>query len=82
MGECLDWHLLKAAHKALYDEHWPTNLRLEDVQHGRRLHSNITINPKIPLKSDTFQDCVTKQTNEPQNYTNLINKSLYQMIKL
>ena len=23
MGECLDWHLLKAAHKALYDEHWP-----------------------------------------------------------
>ena len=54
MGECLDWHLLKAAHKALYDEHWPTNLRLEDVQHGRRLHSNITINPKIPLKSDTL----------------------------
>ena len=29
MGECLDWHLLKAAHKALHDEHWPTNLRLE-----------------------------------------------------
>ena len=54
MGECRDWHLLKAAHKALYDEHWPTNLRLEDVQHGRCLHSNITINPKIPLKPDTF----------------------------
>ena len=54
MGECLDWHLLKAARKALYDKHWPTNLRLEDVQLGRRLHSNITINPKILLKSDTF----------------------------
>ena len=23
-----DWHLLKAAHKALYFEHWPKNLRL------------------------------------------------------
>ena len=54
MGECRDWHLLKAAHKALYDEHWLTNLRLDDVQHCRRLDSRITINPKIPLKSDTF----------------------------
>ena len=29
MSERRGWHLLKAAHKALYDEHWPRNLRLE-----------------------------------------------------
>ena len=40
MSEHRDWHLLKAAHKALYDGHWPRNLRLETVQHGRWLLSS------------------------------------------
>ena len=40
MSERRDWHLLKAAHKALYDEHWPRNLRRETVQHGRCLRSS------------------------------------------
>ncbi|RMX53904.1 hypothetical protein pdam_00024729 [Pocillopora damicornis] len=29
MNERRGWYLLKAALKALYDEHWPRNLRLE-----------------------------------------------------
>ena len=60
-----DWHLLKAAHKALYFEHWPKNLRLETVQHGRCLRSSETINLKIPLESGTFQDCAAKRFNPP-----------------
>ena len=40
MSERQDWYLLKAAHKALYDEHWPRNLRRETVQHGRCLRSS------------------------------------------
>ena len=63
LSECRDWHLLKAAHKALYDEHWPKNLRLETVQHGRCLRSSETINLKIPLESGTFQDCTAKCVN-------------------
>ena len=63
MSERRDWHLLKAAHKALYDEHWPRNLRRETVQHGRCLRSSETINLKIPLESGTFQDCAAKRFN-------------------
>ena len=63
MSERRGWHLLKAAHKALYDEHWPRNLRRETVQHGRCLRSSETINLKIPLKSGTFQDCAAKRFN-------------------
>ena len=51
MRERRDWHLIKEAHKALYDEHWPRNLRLEAVQHGRRLRSSETIHLKIPLEA-------------------------------
>ena len=58
-----DWHLLKAAHKALYFEHWPKNLRLETVQHGRCLRSSETINLKKPLESGTFQDCAAERFN-------------------
>ena len=63
MSECQDWHLLKAAHKALYDEHWPRNPRLEAVQHGRCSRSSKTINLKIPLESGTFQDGAAKHFN-------------------
>ena len=63
MSERRDWHLLKATHKALYDKHWPKNLRLETVQHGRFLRSSEAINLKIPLDSGTFQDCAAKRFN-------------------
>ena len=61
MSERRDWHLLKAAHEALYDEHWPRNMRRETVQHGRCLRSSEPINLKIPLESGTFQDCAAKR---------------------
>ena len=33
MKERRDRHLLKAAHKVLHHEHWPTNMKLETVNH-------------------------------------------------
>ena len=59
MSERRGWHFLKAAHKALYDEHWPRNMRLE----ASCLRSSETINLKIALESGTFQDCAAKRFN-------------------
>ena len=55
MNECREWHVLKAAHKAIYPEDWPRNLQLEQVRHARNLWSSSTINVVIPHVSDTFQ---------------------------
>ena len=59
MNERRGWYLLKAALKALYDEHWPRNLRLE----ASCLRSSEPINLKIPLESGIFQDCAAKRFN-------------------
>ena len=55
MKERIEWHVLKAAHKAIYSHDWPRNLQLEQVRHARNLRSSSTINLVIPHASDTFQ---------------------------
>ena len=55
MKERREWHVLKAAHKAIYSHDWPKNLQLELVRLARNLRSSITINLVIPHASDTFQ---------------------------
>ena len=53
-----EWHVLKAAHKAINSHDWPRqprNLQLEQVRHARNLRSSSTINLVIPHASDTFQ---------------------------
>ena len=55
MKERREWHVLKAAHKAIYSHDWPRNLQLEQVRHARNLRSSSTINLVIPYASDTFQ---------------------------
>lgn len=55
MKERREWHVLKAAHKAIYSHDWPRNLQLEQVKHARNLQSSSTINLVIPHASDTFQ---------------------------
>ena len=42
MSERRGWYLPKAALKALYDEHWPRNLRLE-------LHAYVPAKVTVPL---------------------------------
>ncbi|RMX45115.1 hypothetical protein pdam_00025340 [Pocillopora damicornis] len=54
--ECQDWHLLKMAHKALYNYNWPQTLRLEKVKHTQLLRSNSTVNLVVLRVSNTFQD--------------------------
>ena len=55
MKERREWHVLKAAHKAIYSHDWPRNLQLEQVRHARNLRSSSTTNLVIPHASDTFQ---------------------------
>ena len=55
MKERREWHVLKAAHKAIYSHDWPRNLQLEQVKHARNLRSSSTINLVIPYASDSFQ---------------------------
>ena len=55
MKERREWHVLKAAYKAIYSHDWPRNLQLEQVKHARNLRSSSTINLVIPYASDTFQ---------------------------
>ena len=55
MKERREWHVLKAAHKAIYSHDWPRNLQLEQVKHARNLRSSSTINLVIPDALDTFQ---------------------------
>ena len=55
MKERREWHVLKAAHKAIYSHDWPRNLQLEQVRHARNLRSSSTISLVIPYASDTFQ---------------------------
>ena len=35
MKERREWHVLKAAHEAIYSHYWPRNLQLEQVRHAR-----------------------------------------------
>ena len=44
MKERREWHVLKAAHKAIYSHDWPRNLQLEQLRHARNLRSSSTIN--------------------------------------
>ena len=37
MKERREWHVLKAAYKAIYSHDWPRNLQLEQVKHARNL---------------------------------------------
>ena len=55
MKERREWHVLKAAHKAIYSHDWPRNLQLERVKHAKNLRSLGTINLVISYASDTFQ---------------------------
>ena len=55
LKERREWHVPKAAHKAIYSHDWPRNLQLEQVRHARNLRSSSTINLVIPHASDTFQ---------------------------
>ncbi len=57
MRERRDWHVLKAAHKALHSSDWPPYFGLEKSKHTRVLRSNAEVNLVIPLISNTFQDC-------------------------
>ena len=57
MRERRDWHILKAAHKALYSSDWPLYVSLERCEHTRVLRSNAQVNLVLPLVSNTFQDC-------------------------
>jgi hypothetical protein len=57
MRERRDWHILKAAHKALYSSDWPRYVCLERSEHTRVLRSNAQVNLVLPLVSNTFQDC-------------------------
>ena len=50
-----EWHVLKAAHKAIYSYDWPRNLQLEQVSNARNLRSSSTINVVILYALDTFQ---------------------------
>ena len=43
MKERREWHVLKAAHKAIYSHDWFRNLQLEQVRHARNLRSSSTI---------------------------------------
>ena len=53
MKERREWHVLKAAHKAMYSPDWPRNPQLEQVKHARNLRSSSTINLVIPDALDT-----------------------------
>ena len=55
MKERREWHVLKAAHKAIYSHDWPRNPQLEQVKDARNLRSSSTINLVIPYSLDTFQ---------------------------
>ena len=45
MKERREWHVLKAAHKAIYSHDWlGRNLQLEQVRHARNLRSSSNIN--------------------------------------
>lgn len=63
MKERRNWHLLKTAHRALYHENWPSNLRLMKVNHTRELRSSSTLNLVISLVPNTFQDNVSALFN-------------------
>ena len=63
MRERRDWHLLKAAHKALYSNNWPGYLQLNRVQHTHVLRSSTTVNLVIPFVSNTFQDSAASLFN-------------------
>ena len=65
MKERREWHVLKAAHKAIYSHDWPRNLQLEQVRHARNLRSSSTINLVIPYASDTFQYSAVALFNSP-----------------
>ena len=58
-----DWHILKAAHKALYSSDWPLYVSLERSEHTRVLRSNVQVNLVLPLVSNTSQDCSTSLFN-------------------
>ena len=49
-----EWHVLKAAHKAIYSHDWPRNLQLAHVRHARNLRSSSTINLVIPTPRTLF----------------------------
>ena len=51
MRERRDWHILKAAHKALYRyrSEWPLYVSLERSEHARVLRSNAEVNLVLPL---------------------------------
>ena len=55
MKERREWHVLKAAHKAIYSHGWPRNLQLEQVRHAGNLRSSTTINLVILHALHTFQ---------------------------
>ena len=61
MKERREWHVLKAAHKAINFHDWPRNLQLEQVTHARNLRSSSTINLVIPLASDTSLCNIVRQ---------------------
>jgi hypothetical protein len=52
MPERRDWHILKAAHKALYRyrSEWPLYVSLERSEHARVLRSNAEVNLVLTLQ--------------------------------
>ena len=56
MRERREWHLLKAARKALYGNCWPQYLRLETVSHTIVLRLSVSTSLIRPLESNAFQD--------------------------
>ena len=67
MKERREWHVLKAAHKAIYSHYWLRNLQLEQLRHARNLQSSSTTNLVIPHASDTFQYSAAAQFNSLQS---------------
>ena len=53
MREGTAWHILKAAHKALYSSDWPLYVSLAKSERTRVLRSNADVNLVLPLVSNS-----------------------------
>ena len=62
--ERTEYHVLRLAHKSLWESSFPDYLRLERRTVNRQLRSSQSINLTVPLETGTFQDCFAKLFNQ------------------
>ena len=60
----IEYHVLRLAHKSLWESSFPDYLRLERRTVNRQLRSSQSINLTVPLETGTFQDCSAKLFNQ------------------